>query len=83
MTRELLDVVDCRRFLVPTDGSRFFHPHREAIARVVTWGGDKPELCFNYTSELNGLWASELLQEKFGYTTRYPEEGDPGLRVAL
>lgn len=83
LTRELLDLVDCSRYLVPTDGSRFYHPDREAIARVILWGGERPRLYFNYRSDINGLWGHEDLQKRYGYRARFPAKGETGLRVSL
>jgi hypothetical protein len=81
-TKELLDVVECTNYLVPTDGSRFHHPDREAIARVVVHGGAAPCIHFNYRSDLNEFWEDAELQRRYGYTTRYPDAGD-GLQVVL
>jgi CHAT domain/Metallo-beta-lactamase superfamily len=81
-TKELLDVVDCGEYLVPTDGSIFYHPDREAIARVVVHGGVEPRLHFNYRTDLNGFWDDADLKGRYGYRTVYPEAGS-GLVVEL
>ena len=81
-TRELLEQVVCSTYLVSTDGSLFYHPDREAIARVIVHGGPNPTLHFNHRTDLNSFWEDAELQRKYGYTTVYPSEGD-GLRVTL
>jgi hypothetical protein len=81
-TKELLDVVDCSNYLVSTDGSIFYHPDREAIARVIVHGGKHPTLHFNYRSDLNAFWENPDLQKKYGFSTKYPATGD-GLVVEL
>jgi beta-lactamase superfamily II metal-dependent hydrolase len=81
-TVDLLDAVDCSRFLVPTDGSTFYHPDREAIARVIVHGGTGPALHFNHRTDLNEFWADAELQHRYGYETAFPEDA-VGLRVVL
>jgi hypothetical protein len=81
-TKALLETIECSRFLVPTDGTLFFHPDREAIARVIVHGGPRPTLYFNYRTDLNGFWDDAELQQKYGYATEYPADGE-GLTVAL
>ncbi|HEV2038249.1 MAG TPA: hypothetical protein VGQ96_06550, partial [Candidatus Eremiobacteraceae bacterium] len=55
-TLELLNCLDCQRFLVSSNGNIFNHPDREAIARVIVTGAVPSTLCFNYRSPLNALW---------------------------
>jgi metal-dependent hydrolase (beta-lactamase superfamily II) len=82
LTKELLEVVDCPKYLVSTNGSKFWHPDREAIARVIVYGGQNPTLCFNYRSEFNDLWDNPGLKQRYGYQALYPA-AQPGLRVPL
>jgi hypothetical protein len=81
-TGDLLDVLDCSRYLVPTDGSIFYHPDREAIARVIVHGGTAPELYFNHRTDLNVFWSDAGLQQRYGYSAAYAEDAT-GLRVVL
>ncbi len=81
-TADLLAAIECSRYLVPTDGSIFYHPDREAIARVVVHGGPAPALHFNHRTDLNDFWADPRLQERYGYVAIFPD-GEPGLRVVL
>jgi len=80
---DLLHLLDCDRYLISTSGSRFRHPDREAIARLIKYGGERPTLCFNYRSEHNEVWQREDLKEKYSYEVAFPEEGEAGLRVSL
>jgi beta-lactamase superfamily II metal-dependent hydrolase len=75
--------IDCRNYLISTNGAVFKHPDREAIARIIYFGGESPRLYFNYRSDLNEVWARSDLQKKYGYTAVYPEPTKPGLSVAL
>lgn len=83
---DLLQQLDTRRFLLSTDGGRFRHPDREAVARMLTgsWRPDPEEaetieLYFNYRSESNGVWDDDELKERWNYSTHYPKEGTEGL----
>jgi CHAT domain/Metallo-beta-lactamase superfamily len=80
---ELIDLLDCPRYLVSTSGARFHHPDRETIARLIKHGGERPEICFNYRSKDNRVWAREDLQERYGYGASYPEDELAGFRVSL
>lgn len=87
---ELLAVLDCRRFLVSTNGRQFKHPDDEAIARLVggTWRpnptDDQPvDLLFNYRTKVNEGWDSDQLREAWNYRSEYPEEGAEGLVVQV
>jgi hypothetical protein len=82
-TKELLGVLDCPAYLVPTDGSIFYHPDRSAIARVIVHGGTNPVLHFNYRTDLNDFWGNPELQQRYGYTTHYPHDTTSGLTVTL
>lgn len=78
VSRELIELVDCPRYLFSTNGSQFHHPHAEAVARVLKFGRPDPELVFNYRSEESLLWDDPALQRKYRYTTTYPEESADG-----
>ena len=82
-TIELLDQLDCSRYLVSSNGNIFYHPDREAIARAILHGGEKPILCFNYRSSLNELWDESVLKERYQYKTEYPSKKSGGLKVLL
>jgi beta-lactamase superfamily II metal-dependent hydrolase len=82
-TLALLDQVECPRYLVSSNGDIFGHPDREAIARVIVNGGERPTLCFNYRSALNALWEERTLRDRYRYDTVYPGEGQAGIRVRI
>lgn len=86
----LLSVLDCRRFLVSTNGSRFKHPDAEAIARIVG-GSQRPDpaddaaidVMFNYRTQYNEGWDSKELRDAWNYDAIYPKAGTEGLRIEL
>jgi hypothetical protein len=73
LSRELLDAIDCHRYLVSTSGARYKHPDPEAIARVVRYGGNQPELFFNYGSRYALLWDNPGWMDDHDYRAKYPE----------
>jgi hypothetical protein len=83
VSSELIQLLDCRRYLVSTNGEHFSHPDRQAIARIIKYGGPNPELYFNYRSRYNEVWGQPELQEKYGYRAFYPDAAKPGMRVSL
>lgn len=75
---ELLDLVDCPRYLISTSGSRHHHPDPEAIARIVhrnRFAARPTELYFNYRSEENEIWDDVDLQIDWNYEAIYPPAG--------
>jgi beta-lactamase superfamily II metal-dependent hydrolase len=81
VTRGLLEQIKCRRYLFSTSGAIFGHPDDGAFARIITWGGPRAKLYFNYPPREKRLWDRQSLQTRYGYQTFYPKDGDTGLRV--
>ena len=80
---ELMKLLDCKHYLISTNGGTFNHPDREAIGRVIKYGGTQPKLWFNFRSKINEVWAKPALQQKYHYDAAYPEGERPGLLVRL
>jgi hypothetical protein len=83
LSHDLLSLLDCERYLFSTDGTQFKHPDHQAVARVIEFGGDHPELLFNYRRPTNELWDNPDWKSRYGYSVKYPEAGDEGLLVTL
>lgn len=83
LSKELLALIDCKRYCISTNGDYFCHPDREAIGRVIKYGGKRPELHFNYLSRYNEVWKRADLQERYKYSARYPQQADEGVGVSL
>jgi hypothetical protein len=67
-TRELVEVLDCRRFLISTDGKRHGHPDPEAIARLLRFAPDgEKTLYFNYATGRTTPWDDANLKAQHGY----------------
>ncbi|MCP3100768.1 MBL fold metallo-hydrolase [Myxococcus sp. K15C18031901] len=82
VSRELLALVDTPRYLFSTSGSRYRHPDREAVARVVA-NTQPAELWFNYRSAHTEAWDSDALRGEWRYTTRYPPLDAGGITLDL
>lgn len=78
----LLDLLDCPRYLISTNGSRHHHPDRQAVARVIDANEPGVALFFNYKSDESLAWADGGLIAEYGYCPRYPAVGD-GLKVRI
>lgn len=78
----LLDLVRCQSFLFSTNGSRYHHPHRETIARILKSKRDV-RLHFNYRSDVNEIWDDSNLQDEWSYEARYPRAGAESHKLTL
>lgn len=81
ISQEVLELVDCDRFLVSTNGDIFGHPDPVAVSRVITVRS-APSLAFNYRTDTTERWDSSRLKRRFGYETEYPGH-DAGLTIAM
>ena len=86
-SRELLELLDCDRYLFSTDGEKFRHPARETVARILTYGRSAPQapltLVFNHRSQFSEIWANPALQQRYRYRAVYPEAAAGGVTVSL
>jgi hypothetical protein len=79
----LLKLLSCHSYIFSTNGTKFRHPDREAVARVIRYGGDDLSILFNYRSALNSIWEDEELQSAYGFRCRYPAPGKEGITLNL
>jgi beta-lactamase superfamily II metal-dependent hydrolase len=79
----LLRLLDCKRFLVSSNGNIFHHPDRETIALIINESGPNIELFFNYRSDENQGWSNDFLQKHYRYKAHYPQQGQEGLTVSV
>ncbi len=75
----LMRAIDCRNYLVSTDGSIFHHPDDEAI-RCVVANAKAARLFFNYESERTVGWGRE---DSLGNAARYPASNGESLEIDL
>lgn len=88
VSRELVEAVTCRHWLISTNGIKHYHPDAEAIARVLQYGqhadadSEKTVLLFNEPSTFNRWWGDEDWQRRFDYEARYGDK-TRGLTVEI
>ena len=76
ITRELLDLLRCDRFVVSTNGDHFHHPDAEAIELLGRPSGPTvPTVYFNYLSKTTRRWADAAEQQRTGIQAVYGDDG--------
>jgi beta-lactamase superfamily II metal-dependent hydrolase len=70
---ELLEKLDCKKYVISTNGAIYKHPDNATIARVIKRGGNDTELIFNYKTQYTNVWESKNLQDQYNFRTVYPE----------
>ncbi len=83
ISREILETIDCPRYLISTSGARFYHPNCEAMARVIKFGGKSPELIFNYQSKYTRPWNNPGWMADYGYTVQYLRDNAGEKKIRL
>lgn len=83
-TREIIELLDCRRMAVSTNGNLHDHPDPQSIARFLHFGvaGHK-HLHFNYASDLTLPWDVETVKARYDYETHLPPETNGELAIDL
>lgn len=68
-----VELVDCTRFAVSTNGSRHNHPDRETIARFLFFDQVRNKtFFFNYRQPSTEVWDSPLLKTRWRYDCVFP-----------
>lgn len=91
INQELLQLLDCKRYLISTNGNYFHHPDKEAIARILKYGASAfrdhsfecSELCFNYHKPAMAVWDDEDLSDLYGYRAVFPPVSGASLVIDL
>lgn len=77
LSLDLLGLVECRRFLISSNGSYFDHPQPETISRILARVAGA-ELIFNYRSPESLVWSDPTLMHDWHFTSTYPSEKENG-----
>jgi beta-lactamase superfamily II metal-dependent hydrolase len=83
INQQLLQKIECNRYLISTDGTLYKHPDREAIAKIIKYSTPNPELIFNYNNEYTQIWDDARQKQKYSYTTTYPSVSEKGKIINL
>jgi hypothetical protein len=68
LNTDLLDRIDCKNFLVSTNGSYFGHPDKMCMQMIID-NADDAHLWFNYATDRNGMWLEDHDEP---FTAHYP-----------
>lgn len=84
VTAALLAAVDCKEFLISTDGSKFGHPDDVAVARIVASRTDGTRLWFNYRRPRTTAWEARAVGETHHpFECEFPKADGESIRVTL
>jgi glyoxylase-like metal-dependent hydrolase (beta-lactamase superfamily II) len=83
----VLDLIDCERYLISTDGSNHRHPDHLALLRVLKFSKRRPKLMFNYAAATTSPWhdlKDDVVHDPFqDYDTQFPANAADGLTVEV
>ncbi len=79
----LFKKLNCKKYLISTNGKIFRHPDAEAIARIILYGGPNAELYFNYDTTFTQRWDDDELQRPYKYKTIIRPNSDAALEISL
>lgn len=81
---KLMQVIDCKKMLISTGGTRYKHPDEVCIAKLIGNNGPNLEFHFNYASKYNKRWEDATLQKKYKFKSFYPDNPKtPGITIEL
>lgn len=79
-SRELIEMLDCRRLAISTNGNIHGHPDPAAIARFLHFGASgRKAVYFNYETSRTRPWGASAAQERYDYVALYPKAGQAGM----
>jgi hypothetical protein len=69
--------VRCKKYLFTTNGTGYKnpHPHKEAVARTIVYGGSTPTLPFNYDCATTKDWKNHEQNDTHPYEVKYGSDG--------
>jgi len=76
VTREVIEAVDCKRFLFSSNSTVFKspHPHAVAVARAIHYSDPGATLYFNYRTKINDDWDNAQWMRRYRYDVDYGDE---------
>lgn len=78
MSTAILDLIDCRKYLISTSGAKHGHPDAECIARIVHANvaeSQPTQLYFSHESGSTEVWSDVDLMADWNYEVHYPLGG--------
>jgi hypothetical protein len=85
VNEKVLDLIDCARYLISTDGSNHRHPDHLALLRILKHSRRRPRLMFNYAEDTTLPWSASKGDVVGGpfqdYDTEFPANAADGLII--
>lgn len=83
-SRRLIELIDCRRIAISTNGNLHGHPDPQSLARFLHFGtpGTK-KLYFNFETDRTRPWNDTEAKRRYGYTAYYPTNTPGVLEIDL
>jgi beta-lactamase superfamily II metal-dependent hydrolase len=78
----LLQAISCKRFLISTNGKKFFHPDFATIACLLEHTKGTAQMIFNYAVDDMIRWKAQPTGWP-GYETLYPKDGERFVEIDL
>ena len=83
ISQALLERIRCSKYLISTNGAYHKHPDQVALAKLIKYGGNKPDIYFNYLSKYTEVWNDPELQKQYAYQGHYPREEESSLKLTF
>ena len=84
LTQTLVELLDCKRLAISTNGRLHGHPDPESIARFLHYGSPGTrELYFNYNTARTAPWADPDTMRRYGYQCHFPGGQDGTLEIQI
>jgi len=81
LSTAVVEAIDCRHYLVSSNGDNFGHPDDTAIARAIRSSPGPVRFSCNYNSTRTGPWIQRA--QSVGATFDVPKPGTSGMRITL
>lgn len=81
LSKELLELMACKHYMVSTNGNYFKHPDDVAMSRLVKFGTDGSTIHFNYKTDHNCHWGNPAWQRQYKYSAAFPDQGRDGFKA--
>ena len=77
-SRALIKILDCRRFIFSSDGSRHGHPDPESLAKILKYASAEPKaIYFNYETDQTMPWNNKALKNHWNYECHFAATDAP------
>ena len=81
VSARMLKLIDCRRWLISTNGDNFAHPDDATIAKVITWSDHPVTFFCNYRTMRTAAWGEH--GPGVGATFKFPKANQHSIRVTV